>query len=415
MFARNKTGPSSQPLKTYKSSQLIPVLKAEDLFKSPRHQSLLRELRAMVFLSPDEYDRFYQATLNQFAQFVQVLPVIVNGPLSALLNEGLARSIVALKNYLSEYINPDPLFVYALFTAALFLDVAKAVTNYKVILSTEDGTYIDDWHPFEGSMVDKADFFKLYPLAPIYQRIERPLTQLLAQHLMPREGFLWIASDLSIYADWLEALGGDSGQGGTLAHLISLLPREDIFNLLNTLVQVPISLQNAQMYPYGELFYQWLTEGIESGKIAVNTVDAGVHIVADGVFLERNKVFHQFAEACKLPVNMNVVFVQFGNLLGIASKGGSDFLHAQYFSKHQTGAGSKNLAFSSPLSSMQRSAREGVVIKNPAIIFRSTTIPAVTDSLKLAQADSSLSYRQPPPAATLAESLSTTPKNRFDH
>lgn len=408
VFARNKISPGNEIKKTYTSSQLIPILKAEGLFKSSRHQGLLRELRAMIFLSSDEYDRFYQTTLNQFAEFVQVLPVVMNGSLSGLLNEGVARAVIAIKYYISEHDHPDPLFAYALFTAALFLDIAKVLTNYYVILSTKEGAFVDYWHPLEGSMVEKADSFKIYPLAPIYQRLERPLTQLLAQQVMPREGFLWIASDLNLYADWLEALGGDSGQAGTLAHLISLLPKEEITNLLNGLVQVPISLQEGKMYPYGELFYEWLTEGIASGEIAVNTADAGVHVVADGVFLERNKLYHHFAQVCTLPVNINIVFAQFGNLFGIVEKGGADFLHAQYFSKYQAGMGNKGLAFSSPLNSMQRTTREGVLISNPAVIFTKTAVPAVTDSLKATQDYTALSHRLP----GAVESLSIAPKNK---
>lgn len=408
MFTRNKTNPSHEIKKTYKSSQLIPVLKSEGLFKSSRHQGLLRELRAMIFLSSSEYDRFYQATLNQFAEFVQVLPVVMSGSLSGLLNEGLARAVIAMKHYVSEHEHPDPLFTYALFTAALFLDIAKVVTNYYVILSTEEGAFLDYWHPLEGSMVEKADFFKIYPLAPIYHRLERPLAQLLAQQVMPREGFLWIASDLNMYADWLEALGGDSGQTGTLAHLISLLPKDEIANLLNALAQAPILLQEGKMYPYGELFYEWLTEGIANGEIAVNTADAGVHVVAEGVFLERNKLYHHFAQVCTLPVNINTVFAQFGNLFGIVEKGGADFLHAQYFSKYQSGMGNKSLAFSSPLNSMQRTTREGVLISNPAVIFTKTAIPSVTDSLKSTQDYTALSHQIP----AVVRSLSMVPKNK---
>ena len=406
MFTRNKTGATTEVLKTYKSAQLMPVLKAEGLFKSSRHQGLLRELKAMVFLPPDDYDRLYQATLNQFAEFVQVLPVVVSGPLSGLLNEGLARAVIALKHYLAENTDPDPLFLYALFTAALFLDVAKAVTNYKVILSTEEGAYIEAWHPFEGSMVGRADYFKLYPLAPIYQRIERSLTQLLAQAIMPRDAFLWIANDLSIYADWLEALGGDGGQGGTLAHLISLLPRDDIFKLLNALVQVPISPLDSQLYPYGEMFYQWLTEGIAKGDIAVNTPDAGVHLVAEGVFIERNKTFNQFLDVFKLPVNLSAVYSQFGHLMGVlsqsmVSQGAGAFLNATYLSKYQTGAGS------SLLKNAQRSIeRNGLVVKDAAIILNK--MPAVSDSLK-AQ-DKSMARQLP--AVVSVESPSLSPKNR---
>ncbi|PHQ79772.1 MAG: hypothetical protein COB66_06200 [Coxiella sp. (in: Bacteria)] len=394
--------------KTYTSGHVLSVLTAEALLGSSRHQGVLRQLRGMIFISDEDYERLYLTTLHQFAEFVQVMPTVVNGPLSSLLNEGIARAVIAVKNYISSEPNPDPLLLYAFFSATLFRDVARVIINHKVVMTTEEGGFVDEWQPFEGSMVGKAEFYKLYPLAPVYQRLEHALAPMLAQQIMPREGFLWLVSDLKVYADWLDVLRGDDGQGGTVSHGLGLMRREDVYNLVNALVQVPVDMKVAKDTQYGDLFYAWLKDGIAKGEIAVNTADAGVHVVVDGVFLERNKVFHHFAEASKVPVNMNVVFTQFGNLFGVASKGGGDFMNQQYFSEYPTAGGKQGTAFSSPLSSRQRSLRAGMVLGDPSMIFMNAQIPATTDMLKSMQPKTPGSHQVPTAQST--QSPSNKPK-----
>lgn len=382
-------------LKTYIPGSVLPVLKAAELLQSSRHQGLLSQLRSMVFVDDDAYALFYESTIHAFAEFVQVLPTEPNGPLSHLLNEGLSRATIAVKNYMSEGAGVDPLIMYARFTAGLLRDISRAVINHKVVLCDEGGNYQEDWQPFTGSMVGQSKFYKLYPLAPIYQRLDKSLTGLLARQLMPEEGFLWITSDLQLYADWLDYLSGEDGQGGGVTHGLSTVRPQDVLNLLNSLVQVPVEMQQAADTQYGDMFYAWLKEGIADGTIPVNTTDAGVHMTVEGVFLERNKVFHHFAEQSKLPVNMNVVFSQFGNLFGVASKGGNDFMHAQFFSEYPTTLNDKGMAFSSPLSSRQRSLREGMLLGDPAMVFMNAQMPATTDMLKSMQPKTPSSHQVP--------------------
>ena len=281
--------------KIYSAGSVLPVLTAAELFNSSRHQGLLRQLRGMIFMEDDTYEEFYESTLNHFAEFVQVMPRDINGPLSHLLNEGIARATIAIKTYLAAGGNSDPLVMYAIFTAALFRDVSRVITNHKVVVCEEGGAYIDDWQPFASSLVKVTQFYKLYPLAPIYQRLDNKLVPLLAKQLMSERAFLWIASDLQLFADWLDVLSGEEGQGGAVSHTLSLMRQDDILNLINGLVDIPVEMLVGEDTQYGDLFYAWLKEGIEKGTIAINTADAGVFMTVDGVFLERNKIFHTFA------------------------------------------------------------------------------------------------------------------------
>ena len=367
---------------------VLPVLTARELYSSSRHQGLLAQFKSMIVLSDADFERLYPPVFNRFAEFVQVIPNQANGVLSSLLNEGLSRAVLAVTTALIESQElVDPLFIYATFTAALLRDVAKLMTTHVIIITTEGGEFITPWQPLENSsMVGKGEFYKLYPLAPIYTRLESSLVLLLARQMMTTEGFLWITKDFPLFADWLDALRGDKGQGGRVTHVLDKMKREDVYNLINALVQIDVDMVPAKDTPYGDLFYAWLRDGIEKGSIPVNATDGGVHMVKNGLFLEKNKIFQHFAELSKLPVNFNVVFTQFGNLFGIASKGGGDFLHRQHFSGG---------AFSGPLSGNSHALRDGVVLSNPAMVYKNSQIPAVSSALKATQSALPQSHQVP--------------------
>lgn len=370
--------PNSQQ-KTYTPGKLLPVLQPAVLLGGSQQQTLCQELRRLVALSTYEYDALYQATLDRFAAFVQVIPTQFNAPLSGLLNEGCARALLMMRQYKQSISQFDPMLMFASFSAALLLDLSRVMVNQYVIMTDAEGDYRGDWLPFLGPLSELAEHYKLYELGPSYVRLDTTLTPMLAQQVLPQEAFLWLSSDLALFAEWLDVLRGDSLTGGRLTYLLSLIPQDEFLKLLQSLQQVSIELMSSPQTEYGDLFIEWLKEAVASGEVEVNSPDAGVHVVADGVFVEKQKIFHQFSEATKLPVNMNVVFQQVGNMFGIASKGGGDFLNRQYFSKGVHG--SSKVSFSGSLAS-QRSMRSGVVVSNAALVFKNGQPPVVTSALK---------------------------------
>lgn len=371
--------------KIYQAGDILPVLSADELLAAGRHHALVEQLRSLCGV-PDEYfDSLYFGVLSNFAEYVQILPLEEKGPLSGLLNRSIARAVIAFKNFiLAQGKTVDPLLNYAVFTAALLSDIDKVVINHKIVLVDEKGIFVDDWRPFEGAMLGRGHHYKIYPTAPIYQRLQDTIAPLLARQILPELGFLWIANDPKVFAEWLDALRGDDRQGGRIGRALAFIKLDDIFNLEDTLPQVDAEPFNSDETKYGEAFLEWLKKGLANGDIKTNTSDATVHIVEEGVFLER-KLFKQFAEIFNVPVNMNVVFTQFGNLFGIAKKGGYDYSFDQYFSEYPQSQANNGKAFSSPLSKRHRSLRDGMVLVDPAVLFVNTKIPATTPMLKAMQ------------------------------
>ncbi len=401
MFIQGKKHTTSQPkLAAYKFGYLLPVLGHADLLAGKKHQNILFEMRQLVDIDDENYDALYTSAIQNFVEFVQILPSQDNGALSGLLNEGLARALMGLKYFKAEqplHEPIDPLMMYAVFSAALLCDISKVVINQHITLVDSDGDFFADWRPFEGTMNEFADFYKIYPIAPHFQRLETMIIPLLARQLMPKLGFIWISSDPQVFADWIEAISGTGGEGiRRLIDTLMLMKHEEILELLRQLHQVPVDMLENDATPDGDKFLDWLIKELKDDKLKTNSADASVHVTDTGIILEK-KLFKQFADLYGL--RSNTVFQQFGNLLGIAKKGGGDFAFDQFFSKYQIakGAPSSNATFNSPFANKNTSIREGLLLADPGRVLMSAQVPAVSNMMsKLQSKQSAQSTRSLP-------------------
>ena len=385
MFVTGSLRNFTKKMRVYKPGHVVKVFSWDKILSGGRHATLMKRIQEISGIDQGDFNQLYQPVLNKFVEFVQVLPSHESGILSGMLNEGFARAILALRFYTEEHVtdNIDPLVNYAIFTAGLFREIAKVLINQVVVICNEEGAYIDDWQPLKGSLVEQeAEYYKIYPMAPTYMRIDNYVTAMLARQLMPSEGFDWIASDMAVFADWLDALNGDAAFGGVISRAIVLMRREDIYNLYEALPQVDVDLFQSLDNEHGEAFLEWLREGIENGDIKVNDNESGVHTVADGLFLEKNKIFHQFTNLYNAPVNMMVVFEQFGNLFGITKKGGNDFISAQYFSEDSSKQSIGTKGYKGTLTQGDNhSVKSGMLVSNAGVAFKES-VPVATSELR---------------------------------
>src|SRR3989338_1299238 len=341
MFIKGSSGVAAHPiLHTYEEGYLLPVLSGDELLFGHRHKGLMRQFRDLVEMSDADFACTYGELLENFMEFVQILPHKSNGILGSLLNYSLARTSAVFVKYCQlRKGQTTPLLKFAVFSAALLKDIGRVMSNQRIMLTNQDGEFITEWNPLSGFMIDQGQFYKMYPISAMYLKIEKEVTPLLARQLMPHDTFLWLSNDIAIFTDWLAALLDQEGAGAKeITWIISLIKREDIIAILNTLDGALIEQQVPLATELAEEFFKWLKEAIEKGEVAVNTDDAGIHVVNEGVFIEK-KIFKQFADLSKMAINFATVFAQFGNAMGITSKGGGDFFHAQYFSGKVGGYG----------------------------------------------------------------------------
>jgi Putative helicase/Putative conjugal transfer nickase/helicase TraI C-term len=312
--------------KIYQIGHLLPVWPSNKLLASTRHQNLIKEIQELSALPEAHFKALYKSAINRYAEFVQVIPDEPQGALSGLLNLGLSRALLGLKQFVAEAgdkAEADPLLNYGVFTAALFFDAAKVISQQKIVICDEEGNYLEDWRPYLGSLVDQGrEFYKMYPYTgSIYQALNHETAALLARQMMPAEGFVWLSSDLDLFIDWLDALRGEGGHNGRkLSRALSLIRQEDLINLIKHLQQIPIELIAPKDLPFDDQFYIWLREGLANGSIGINTNEANVHLLDDGTLYLNNEIFKRFQETIKTPVDVNKLANDFNKRFGVNSE-----------------------------------------------------------------------------------------------
>lgn len=374
MFIKGSSGVASHPkLHTYEEGYLLPVLTYDELLFSQRHRGLLRQFRDLAEMSDADFDCTYGELIKNFMEFTQVLPHKANGILGSLINYGLARTSAVFQKYCQlRKSQTTPLLKFAVFSAALLKDVGRVISNQRIMQTDEAGEFQKEWNPLSGALVGQTKFYKMYPISAAYLRIEAEVTPLLARQLFSRDAFLWLSSDLSVFSDWLAALLNQEGVGSReITWALALIKREDILAILNPLDGALLDAEATPGTEHGEAFYRWLKEAIARGEIVPNAEGSGVYAVQEGALLEK-KLFKQFVDFCGIPVNFTVVYVQFGNLMGIVKKGGSDYLHAAYFSPGEASAGYST--FSTGMAQKARSAHEGMIVDKELIFLNKENI-----------------------------------------
>ncbi len=116
----------------------------------------------------------------------------------------------------------------------------------------------------------------------------------------------------------------------------------------------------------------WLKEALATKQIKVNTSDAGVHVIPEGVFLEKAGIFKQYIDLyLNVPVNLFTVYQQFGNLFGLTKLSGIDYRFEELFSEYPDAVKRKfKMGFAASIGIRRATpTREGVLIADPNLIF----------------------------------------------
>lgn len=381
--------------------QLLPILGSDKLLSNLKRQWWLTQIERFVNLPEEHFELLYLQLIRQFADFVQILPSTAGGKLGGLLAEGLQRGFLTLKVLYGEKKEVDPRFAYALFSAALLMDIGKVVSLYRAMISDKDGMFICEWLPYKSNMLGLGEFYKLRQYGGGFSgRLQQYAAVLLAKEVMPALGFFWMAENTALFYMWLALLNDDERGAGGLGLYLQLAKQDEFLNefeldkffLADEIVDVKAAPPTTQA---GEEFLNWLKQGIEDGTISVNESESNVFVVPDGVFLSVD-IFKDFIGAFSKYRDATVVVQQF-NYLGLTKLSGNDYKFTQYFSespgskgKHQaTSAGGGD--FLSHVKSGLTSAmskfttvqvgKEGVLVKDPGLVF-SGAVPDVSKQAK---------------------------------
>lgn len=371
----------------YSEASLFPVMTADELLANASRARIVKKIEKLADVHPEDFHILYESLIRHFVEYVQVIPAFVFHKLGELMDDGLLRALMAMEACHKDHTaSEDPRLTYAVFSAALLLDVAKVATQQRIMISDEDGKFIREWSPYEHVMVGHAEYYKIRFLGPGYAQMGEWVIAMIARQIMPQQAFLFIAEDYHVLQMWLAMFNGDERSARVLGEILSRIKEKfDQFKEMHRLPGLDVELEEPEAVKDGEDFLAWLKENIENGKLKINQRDAKIFMVTGGAFLDAS-IFQQFCETYgetfRGQRDWIVVASQF-NHLGIGKKGGEDFKFDQYFSA--PGESYAKRAFMGAKESSKTpyaTTRKGLVVSKTDVIFSDSSKYSVDEHLK---------------------------------
>lgn len=312
-----------------KHPDVMSIQTAEVLLANEKRQQHINKIKSLLNLPPKLYDNLYYKVIKQFAEFCQTLPETQHGLFgneSGFLDHGLERTSRALSLCLNHFFphektfqtaSPqEALWVYAVFTAALLLDIGKLAVKYDIELCNKDGSVIKTWLPYSGPLTKQGKYYRYSFVKRNLDNLKKLITGMLARQVLDQateddptstnhivSGFNWIASNPDVLETWLIILQGERRL--PMTSFMSVIPLAEAQILEHYFLQHPMTHPHQfessedMSATLGEEFLRWLRQHLASEnpgeKFSVNEENSNVHLAEEGVLLDP-KLFEEFLD-----------------------------------------------------------------------------------------------------------------------
>lgn len=307
----------------------LKLIKTSDyLLDTESNLALIKTIKSLI-KSPERFD-YYLPIIKKFSEFVQEIPLKRANSFKqeiSFLERGLQRStrtlLLCLKYFFPEKKNfenisdSDALWIYAAFTAALFLDIGKLIAKHTLLLYDKNHQLIDEWNFFLVSMVKRGYYYKINYIKENNDNLKYSCTPILAGKILEsvtdtslkKDCLNWIASNKKVLESWIDILSGKKDRI-PMTSFMSMIPYAEIDIIEKYRIDEQILVDN----PSGDLFLQWLRQEIENGKILTGEKDTKV-IILDEKILISTELFKEFAELHQNSESPEVIKNQFINVI----------------------------------------------------------------------------------------------------
>ena len=329
MFSGSKSS-ANQPHKDYFFSALYPTKFAKDIYTHEIYKDHLEKIKiAAAYTEEGAYDELFTSLLNDFAEFVQMIPDPRQGN-QPMLHVGLARCVAAVQK-VSGNQGLDDRTKYAIFSASLLLFLGTVHVDFKVMVSDEKGAFKYEWSPFYHRFSDPdATYYKVRPVTGSPTALIGLVTPILAQKLMPHVGMEWLAEDPVLLMQWIRVLSRLDGTGILGQTLDSI--EDDLYTILKAFEGIVVEHTLPKETELGEAFWEWIQEKVQSGGLKVNTKGAPLQMTKEGLLIDIDLLAKEFVGSYARSINWIVVRQQY-NMLGLAPLSGQDYKFKQFFSE----------------------------------------------------------------------------------
>ncbi len=204
-------GLTSKGLFTRKLPQGYYRIKSSTDLLAP-HQDKVSEIYRLAGVQKQVYDKYYLPVISNIAEFTQETPASESHHHAypgGLLEHILQTSIYALRARKSHILpakaGPETttrqadLYTYCVFVGAAMHDIAKPVTDQKVVLYAKPGVSLGEWNGFSTNMIQTPSA-KIYTVEFRNDREYRnhELASLMMTRVLPNCGMDWLRSNPKI-------------------------------------------------------------------------------------------------------------------------------------------------------------------------------------------------------------------------
>lgn len=315
-----------------------PVLDAQLLIDTLDLGSAIAVLRIKLAFPPEVFALAARPLIDGHAEFVQMLPVAGSGRFGELggqLQRALATAIRALDRRRGQILPrgaaPEVIgaqahrWTYAVFVAALLRDLPQASQGMQVWMQVGAGIPLV-WIPAAGPMrVCGALGYRIeaLPTGALSGEVDPAIALRLFERCVPAPIQDWLREDHALMAELRACLSGLEDPTGVISELlvsnvtrsslpptaaVSPVPRMPVATTA-AVVSAPAAQTVTTVYSPEFLekvnpvesalagqFMAWLRQGVLGGALPVNTPDALVYVVAEGLLLASPRIFREFAK-----------------------------------------------------------------------------------------------------------------------
>lgn len=295
----------------FREDIIFPVLPADNFLSTLKRQNITGSIKSLVNLPSEEhYEILYQQLLENFASFVQILPVNNEAKLSTLLDEGLLRGLFVLQVMQQEQEQraledeeneADPMATYVAFSAALLFDIARVIEDKTVVISDEDGAFVRIWNPYiEGPMPLEDGYFRVRRGGGINPWSSRRSVIAFATKVMPIIGLNWIYQNTYFYNIWIALLTDDREGAGSFRLYFDRA--QELLNDFKQKEEFQKTADDAKEIKakeneLAERFLRWLQAQAKKGKLSGNKPKADVIGKKGKPIVATTRVIQRFVRA----------------------------------------------------------------------------------------------------------------------
>jgi integrating conjugative element relaxase (TIGR03760 family) len=277
----------------------LTILQPTQILADPKRQELIQRIKQLncgesVTENAARFENLIMPLLNNLCFYYQRLPETASqhythlgGAIDYALNRTEASLQLAQAYLLKEGTNAHTeeqlLWLYALTTAGLLINIGKLYTDYSIQLHDVYRPKKTHWNPLRESLAKSERCYQYAFQKEAERQTRHRLTVLLARQLMPTQGFDWLISNSSVLLTWLALLHEDREGAGTLGALLDYADAIAIQRYLaeyilrmggggkshriGTFIDKPQKSTLNQEQLIGAEFLQWLKKSLEKGDI----------------------------------------------------------------------------------------------------------------------------------------------------